>query len=379
LLSRFRIASEYPPFPIENDSGSLTTPLIEANVNIYLVNDTVIVPSGLKILNDPNSKYYLQVNQGSGYYDLVLSNEEVADVRYVEPTRTISIVPRKSGTLKVALLDLCLASKAAEVDIEVQQLAALEIESVNKVEKGKYITAHLQLYDTNGYLMMLPALDMLDIKVEIENGYIDVKRVSTKEQTNPPFDKILFLIYGLEEGEAQVVFSNGQGANEVRSETVIVQVFPPLRVLPKNLTTLVGTIYQISTVGGPKNAEIEFSTEDREILEIESTGVIEGKTTGQTTIYAKSVGEDSKGKRVIFSQDYAEVRVILLEGVKVIVPTLKIKVGAVIPVWVFGIPDHLTPLIIGSMKSPLIFSWSTSDSNIMSLHNMYERTGINVR
>ncbi|XP_011500196.1 PREDICTED: nuclear pore membrane glycoprotein 210 [Ceratosolen solmsi marchali] len=379
ILSRFRITPEYPPFPIESENGIIATPSIEANVNIFLVNDTVIVPGSLKILNDPNSKYYLQVNQGSGYYDLVLSNEEVADVRYVEPTRTISIVPRKSGMLTVALLDLCLSSKAAEVDIEVQQLASLEIESVNKVEKGKYITAHLRLYDTNGFLMMLPALDMLDIKVEIENGFIDVKRVPTKEQANPPFDKVLLLIYGLEEGETQVVFSSRQGTNEVRSETIIIQVFPPLRVLPKNLTTLVGTIYQISIVGGPKNVEIEFSTENDEILEIENTGVIEGKATGQTTIYAKSVGEDSMGKKVIFSQDSAEVRVILLEGVKVIVPTLKVKVGAVIPVWIFGIPDHLTPLIIGSMKSPLVFSWSMSDSNIMSLHSMYERTGINIR
>lgn len=339
----------------------------------------MIKPNRLKILNDPNSKYYVQVSQGSGYYDLVLSNEEVADIRYVEPTRTISIVPRRSGTLKVGLVDLCLTSKPAELEIEVQQLASLEVESVNKVEKGKYIVARLRLYDTNGFLMMLPALEALEIKVETENGFIDIKRLPVKEHGDPPYDKILYLVHGLEEGEAQVVFSSGSGVNEVRSETVIIQVFPPLQVLPKNLTTLVGTIYQISTVGGPKNSEIEFSTDDGKILEIDCTGVIEGKTTGQTTIYAKAVGEDSKGKKVVFSQDHADVRVILLEGVKIVIPTLRVKVGAIIPVWAFGIPDHLTPLIIGSMKSPLVFSWSTSDSNLMTLHNMYEGTGINVR
>ncbi|XP_001601346.4 nuclear pore membrane glycoprotein 210 [Nasonia vitripennis] len=379
ILSRFRIIPEYPPFPVENERGALATPTIEASVNIFLVNDTVITPDRLKILNDPNIKSYLQVSQGSGYYNLHLSNEEVADVRYVEQTRTITVIPRKSGTLKVGLVDLCLPSKPAEVEIEVQQLASLEIESVNKVEKGKYIIAKLKMYDTNGFPMMLPALDALDIRVETENGYIDIKRVPAKEQGNAPFDQILYIIHGLEEGEAQVVFSSGQGANEVRSETVIIQVFPPLQVLPKNLTTLVGTIYQISTIGGPKNAEIEFYTKDEEVLEIDSTGVIEGKTTGETTIFAKAVGEDSKGKRVVFSQDHAQVRVILLEGVKIVVPTLRIKVGAVIPVWAFGIPDHLTPLIIGSMKSPLVFTWSTSDSNLMTLHNMYEGTGINVR
>ncbi|XP_058809329.1 nuclear pore membrane glycoprotein 210 isoform X2 [Phymastichus coffea] len=379
VLLRYKITPEYPPFPVESDKGSLSTPSIEASVNIFLVNDTSIYPQRLKILNDPNSKYYLQVSQGSGFYDLILSNDEVADVRYVEATRTISVIPRKSGTLRIQLVDLCLSSRPAEVEIEVQQLASLEVESVNKVEKGKHIVAKLRLYDTNGFLMMLPALEALDVKIETENGYIDVKRLSSKEQGSPPFDRILYMIHGLEEGEAQLVFSSGIGTNEVRSETAIIQVFPPLQVLPKNLTTLVGTIYQISTIGGPKNAEIEFSTADKDILEIDSTGVIEGKTTGETTIFAKAVGEDSKGKKVVFSQDLAEVKVILLEGIKIVVPTVRLKVGALIPVWAFGIPDHLTPLIIGSMKSPLVFSWSTSDSELISLHNMYEGTGINVR
>ena len=357
----------------------MVTPIIEASVDIFLVNDTIIIPKNLKILNDPNSKYYLQVSQGSGYYELILSNHDVADVRYVEPTRTISIVPRNSGILHISLVDLCLASEPAEVEIEVQQLAILQVECIDKVEKGKYVVAKLELYDTNGMLMTLPALEAIDIKVETENGYIDIKRVPAKEHTGPPYENLLYLIHGLEEGEAQIVFSSQLGNNEVRSDIIIIQVFAPLQVLPKNLTTLVGTIYQISTIGGPSNAEIEFSTENDEVLTIDDSGVVEGKATGQTTIYAKAVGEDSRGKKIIFSQDHADVRVILLEGVKIVVPTTRIKVGAILPVWAFGIPDHLTPLIIGSMKSPLVFSWSTSDNSLMTLHNMYEGTGINVR
>ncbi|CAB0038110.1 unnamed protein product [Trichogramma brassicae] len=379
MFDRFRITPEYPAFPIENDRGTLVTPVIESSVDIFLVNDTTIYPKRLKILNDPNSKYYLQVSQGSGYYELVLSNHDVADVRYVEPTRTISIVPRTSGMLHIALVDQCLASEPAEVEIEVQQLASLEVECINKVEIGTFVMAKLQMYDTNGALMMLPVLEALDIKVETENGYIQIERVDAKEYGGAPYDKILYLIHGLEEGEAQIVFSSGVGDKAIRSDVLVVQVFSPLQLLPKNLTTLVGTIYQLSTVGGPNNAEIEFSTDDESVLTIDGSGVIEGKATGHTTIYAKAVGEDARGKKVVFSQDKAEVRVILLEGVKIVVPTTRVKLGAVIPVWAFGIPDHLTPLVIGSMRSPLVFSWVTSDSNLMSLHEMYEGTGINVR
>ena len=379
ILSQLRITPEWPPFPVENEKGTLDTPLIEAAVNVIIVNDTIINPNELKVLNDPNNKYFLQVSQGSGFYEFVLSSEDIADIRYNEPSRTISVVPRKSGTLRISLIDLCLASNPAEVVIEVQQLASLEVETVNKVEKGKCIAASLKMYDMNGYQMMLPFLEALEILVEVENGFIEVKRAPTNEQEGPPFAEILYMIHGIEEGETQIIFINGEGDEEIRSEPILIQVFPSLKLTPKNLTTLVGTVYQVTVTGGPKGAEIEFSTGSSEICSIDLNGILEGKMIGQTRIIARAVGFNYKGNRFIYSQDYTDVYVMNLDGVKIVVPTVRIKVGATIPLWAFGIPDNLTPLIIGSMKSPLSFTWMTSDSSLLSLHNMYEGTGINMR
>lgn len=176
-----------------------------------------------------------------------------------------------------------------------------------------------------------------------------------------------------------MIFSNGEGDDEIRSEPILIQVFPPLKLTPKNLTTLIGTIYQVTVTGGPKDAEIEFSVGNNEICSINSDGIVEGKSIGQTRIIARAIGFNSKGNRIVYSQDYADIYVTNLEEVKIVIPTMRIKVGATIPIWAFGIPDNLTPLIIGSMKSPLSFSWMSSDNSLMSLHNMYEGTGINMR
>lgn len=379
VLSQLRITPEWPAFPVENERGTLATPLIEASVNIILVNDTIITPNELKVLNDPNSKYFLQVSQGSGFYEFVLSAEDIADVRYVEPSRTISVVPRRSGTLRIALIDLCLVSAPAEVVIQVQQLASLDVETVNKVEKDKCIAAALMMYDTNGYRMMLPFLEALEITAEVENGFIEVKRAPANEHEGPPYDEILYMIHGLEEGETQVVFSYGEGDEEIRSEPILIQVFPPLKLTPKNLTTLIGTVYQVTVTGGPKDAEIEFSTGSQEICSVDRNGILEGKTIGQTRIIARAIGFNYKGNKIVYSQDHTDVHVTILEGVKIVVPTTRIKVGATVPLWAFGIPDNLTPLIIGSMKSPLSFTWMTSDPSLLRLHNMYEGTGINIR
>ncbi|KAG7201135.1 hypothetical protein KM043_003926 [Ampulex compressa] len=378
ILGKLMINPEWPPFPIENDHGMFQTPLIETSLEIVLVNDTDISPNNLMILNDPTTKYYLQVSQGSGYYEFRLNVDDVADVRYVESNKAISIIPKKSGTLHIALIDLCLPSKPAEATIEVQQLAVIEVETIYKVEKGKCVVAALKLYDTNGHIIKLPSLNALEFQADIDNNFIEIKQLPSNEQGSAPYDELLYMIYGIAEGESQLTFMTKGSDYEIQSEPVVIQVFLPLKVHPKNLTILIGTVFQCQTTGGPSNAEVEFTTKNNEILNIDRNGIFEGKLAGETKVIVKAIGFNVKGNKVVYSEDYADIHVLYLEGVKILIPTSRVKVGATFPVWAFGIPDYLTPLIIGSMQIPLIFTWST-DSNLLTLHNMYEGTGINVR
>ncbi|XP_011169055.1 nuclear pore membrane glycoprotein 210 [Solenopsis invicta] len=378
VLNRLKITPEWPPFPIENERGGVETPLIEASIETTLVNDTIVSPDKLIILNDSSMKSYLQVSQGSGYYEFVLSSKDIADIRYMDTTRTISVTPRKPGVLHISLMDLCLPSKLAEVYVEVQQLAAIDVDTVDKIEKGKCVTAALKLYDTNDHVVKLPSLSALDFRAEIDNEHIEIKQLPANEQDPAPYERILYKIYGLSEGESQLTFVK-TGERKIRSEPVTMQVFVPLRVQPRNLTILIGTIYQMQTVGGPPNAEIEFSTESGDILRVDRNGILEGKSAGWTGIRVRAVGLDAKGNKIVYSEDRADIYVLHLEGIKISTPINRVKVGATFPLWAFGIPDYLTPLIIGSMQLPLSFAWSTNDPGLLTLHNMYEGTGINIR
>ncbi|TGZ53948.1 nuclear pore membrane glycoprotein 210 [Temnothorax longispinosus] len=378
VLNRLKLTPEWPPFPVENERGGVETPLIEASIEATLVNDTVISPSKLIILNDSSMKSYLQVSQGSGYYEFILSSKDIADIRYMDTTRTISVTPKKPGELHIALMDLCLPSKLAEVHVEVQQLAAIEVDTVDKIEKGKCVTAALRLYDTNDHVVKLPSLGALEFHAEIDNEHIEIKQLPATEQDVAPYERILYKIHGLSEGESQLTFVK-TGDREIRSEPVTVQVFVPLRVQPRNLTILIGTIYQMQTVGGPPNAEIEFTTESGDILRVDRNGILEGKSAGWTGIHVRAVGLDAKGNKVVYSEDRADIYVLHLEGVKISTPVNRVRAGATFPLWAFGIPDYLTPLIIGSMQLQLSFAWSSSDPGLLTLHNMYEGTGINIR
>lgn len=378
VLSKLGIVPERPPFPAENQIGSIGTPLITASINMILVNDTVISPSNMKVLNDPNAFYSMQVSHGSGYYDFVLSSEDIAKVDYVEPTKTITVIPKNSGVLHLALVDLCLPSSPAEALIEVQQLGGIQVEVIDKVEIGKCIVAAVKLLDTNGRIMEMPSIDAMSVRTDTDNNRIEIKRLPNNEQGSSPYDRILYMVYGVEEGESQLYFASGKEEEEIRSEPITIQVFLPLSITPRNATILVGTVYRLATVGGPSNSEIEFFSNDTDSLDVSEDGMLDGKSFGTAVISAIAVGLAPNGKRVVYSRDSVEVRVVPLEGIKITSPTTRIKVGATVPLWAFGIPEQLTPLVIGSTKTDMRFFWYTDKSAFVKLGNMYEGSGVNI-
>lgn len=365
-ISKLKITPEWPPFPVENEKGLPTTPLIETLIDITFVEDTIITPNVLKVLNNSNNKYDLMISQGSGFVELELDNTEVADVKFklFEPTKTVTVTPKKPGVLNLNIIDLCLDSPPATAFIEVQQLASIAVDALTKVEIGNRIKISVQLYDTNGYIIALPSPKSVDIVSKLDTDIAMIEPIDEEERQENMYTDLQFWIYGIKEGETHLVFTSSDPSLE--SEPVIIQVFQPLKVVPKNLTALVGTSYQIHTAGGPKNAEIEFSANDvnSQVVDINSSGILEGKAVGMTKVTAKAVGYDMRGNKVVYSQDNALVNVIELDGVKVVAPTTRIKVGATIPLWVFGTPNNLSPLLIGSMKKSMIFSWSTDHPEV---------------
>lgn len=72
------------------------------------------------------------------------------------------------------------------------------------------------------------------------------------------FNKLALInfISGKELGETKLSFSIG----ETSSADIDLQVFPPLRVFPRNTTLLLGSTLQFSSTGGPQpDCHIEYS------------------------------------------------------------------------------------------------------------------------
>lgn len=157
-------------------------------------------------------------------------------------------------------------------------------------------------------------------------------------------------------------------------------MFPPLRLVPRNLTLTIGAVYQLKAVGGPQpDATMEYFSSDQLIAKVSTIGLIETSRLGDIHVTGMAVGLSKvTGNKIIYCKDTIEVHVIPLEGIKIQTPIFKLKVGARVPVWAGGIPDHLSPLVLGTIQPPMIFKWQVSSPDIIELRDVFFNTGIEV-
>jgi len=380
MLALMDIVPEDPPFGIANERGYIVTPEIVATLSLILVNDTVITPNRTSVFNHPRNKVNLQVNQGSGYYEFVLSSEEIADVNYLESIRILEVIPKTDGLLKLALIDLCLVSKPAIAEIQVLGVGSIRVEVPDRVERGQCISAIVRLYDTTDNPLPVPNSEFLDLRPVPDSGIISVKVQQQDKKAPLPLGEIRYIVTGLELGETGLKFVSGRGKREIQSQRVFIQVFPPLRLSPRNMTLIVGSKFQIMSRGGPQpDANVEYTVASAGIVSISASGVVTGDKLGASVITGKAVGVNKvTGQRVIYSQDSVDVHVIQVQGIKIHTPLTRLKTGTTMPVWAQGIPDVLSPIIIGSVDPPLRFAWSVTTREVGVVRHVFEDFGLTI-
>nr|CAD7195813.1 unnamed protein product [Timema douglasi] len=380
VLQSNRVSPESPVFGTLDSNGFEYTPEIKASLSIILVNDTAITPKHTVVFNHPKNIVTLQVSQGSGHYDFVVSSEEIATLRYVEGKRVIEVTPINNGMLKLALVDLCLPSKPAQATIQVLGLGSLQVDMPDRVERGSCVRATVTLYDTMDNILPVPNPAFLDLHAIPDSNIIAVT-ADLHGKTHPD-NEIHYVVTGMELGETTLTFVSRrwQEKREISSQPIHIQVFPALRLFPRNLTLIVGSSFQVTSRGGPQpDANIEYSIGSGSIASIESNGIVEALDHGLTTITGRAVGINKEtGQHIIYSQDTVEVQVVPLRGIKIHAPLTRVLKSFTMPVHAAGIPDHISPLILGSVNSGITYSWRVVPKDVAIVHSVFHHLGLKV-
>lgn len=200
VLSKNKINPEWPEFVGEEEKG-ITIPKIVTTISLYLVDDTVVLPNMVSLYNFPGNRKVLYVSQGSGYFELALSADDIAEVNYVEGSRKIEIFPIKDGELKISVKDLCLVSRPAVISVNVISVNNLRVEVSDKVEIGKCISCVLKLYDENDNPMMVPDSSLLNIMVHVDDPIINVEKLPEDPENPWNLGEVHYIITGMSSSE----------------------------------------------------------------------------------------------------------------------------------------------------------------------------------
>ncbi|XP_064226475.1 nuclear pore membrane glycoprotein 210-like isoform X7 [Aotus nancymaae] len=107
---------------------------ISTTVELLLVDDVTIVPENATIYNHPTVKEIFTLVEGSGYFLVNSSEQDVVTIIYMEAESSVELVPLHPGFLALEVYDLCLAFLGpATAHLRVSDIQELELDLIDKV------------------------------------------------------------------------------------------------------------------------------------------------------------------------------------------------------------------------------------------------------
>lgn len=372
VLKENQITPESPQFGIQKSGENvLVTPLIENELD-FLAFDASLLPfTSVAVFLSPGITKRIKLGHGSGYYDIKVKHSTLLDVQIDKTSNELILKPKQIGETILEISDRCLKIEPSQLSVSIVGIGKVELSSPDRVEKTKSIEAIVKLYDTNDKLLEIDYENLniyrLNEKVYHEQ-ILAIKKA--KSQENLKLGEIRYVITGNELGETKVVATSGT----VSSSPSTIQVFPPLQLIPRNATILVGSHLEITSKGGPKSSNVIYSVANSEIVTIDGS-IVEGLKIGKTKVVGKSVGVNPiDGKQVTYTEDAIFVTVIPLNRIKIKAPLNRLKSGSIMPITLWADND-ISPMILGTLKN-LKIQWQTDASDVIELKDVFDELGV---
>uniref|UniRef100_A0A8C3QCD3 Uncharacterized protein n=1 Tax=Geospiza parvula TaxID=87175 RepID=A0A8C3QCD3_GEOPR len=342
-----------------------------ATIELMLVEDVKVSPTGLSIYNHPDVQAELLIQQGSGYFFINTSVPNIVRVTHEETQGIALVQPLLPGSVTVMIHDLCLAFPApAEAEIHVSDIQELYVRVVDKVEIGKTVKAYVRVLDDSKKPFPAKYFPVMDLSLRAASQLVSLVplREALDEHT------AAFLVRGMTIGQtslmAAVADRRGQRINSAPQQ---IEVFAPFRLLPRKVTLIIGAMIQITAEGGPQPlSNVIFSIDNEHIAAVNSSGLIRAVAigTGVVTGVLQAVDAETE-KLVAVSQDKVEVEVVQLTAVRIRAPITRMKAGTQMPVYVMGITSTQTPFSFGNAVPGLTFHWFVTKRDTLDVRTRH--------
>jgi len=335
---------------IARDGGLLGAGTHSDTAKIELVNDAIIDPVALELFELETGSGLSR--HGSGYFTIKQDKENL-DTSYTPDTRKIAVTPLSTGVTTVSLVDLCLSTKqVATMSVSVSGVASLVLRTKDKVEVGSNILATVNLLDSNKKSLPSSSLDHISLRISQDTDFVTI---GAQEEAITG-GQAVFPVTGTKLGLVTLTAQASYGGKQVTSLPVQVTVYPPLLLDPRNISLIIGAAFQFTHSGGPADCSVEFIIGDQNIANTNTEGIVTSSTLGATTLTGRAVGKDGS----VYSEDTVQVFVRPLSSLQLVVPTKKVLVGTMVPVYLYGQDNDMNVYSYGSAMPLLNIDWSVT-------------------
>ncbi|XP_044847945.1 nuclear pore membrane glycoprotein 210-like isoform X4 [Mauremys mutica] len=335
-------------------------------VELLLVEDVTVVPDNATIYNHPAVKEIFDLVEGSGYFLVNSSKEEIVNTTYLEAESAIEIIPLHPGSLTLEVYDLCLAFLGpATVYIHVSDMHELEVDLIDKIEIGKSVLVSVRVLGFHRHPFRSKYFKYMKLKLQAAS---DIVTLVLMEEVGEYSE--VYVLRAVAIGQTTLVATAwDKMGRKITSAPRKVEVFPPFKLIPEEMTLIPHNMRQVMSEGGPQpQSIIHFSISNQTVAVVNRLGQVMAKAVGTAIIQGtiQAVSEDT-GKVIVFSKGQVELEVVQLRAVRIHAPATRLITATKMPVYVMGLTSTLTPFSFGNANPGLIFRWSMSKRDVLDL------------
>ncbi|XP_060082895.1 nuclear pore membrane glycoprotein 210-like [Ylistrum balloti] len=353
------------------------SPPLTKSLQLKLVEEAVVSPDMISVFNHPSNKVTVHVQKGSGYFYIHPAQSDIVKIDYSDQKREMLVKPISDGSLSVTVFDLCIDMPDPPMaTVFVSGVGSIQLSAMDKVEVGKDFQAKVKVLDMHGKPLQASFFPLMGLRLVPASTIITVKPdLEAAEDRFTAFYTVHGAIVGHTSLEAR---ATPRPDVAVTSVAKAVEVFPPLQLIPQNITLIIGALFQVLSKGGPTpQCTVLFSIANDDIALVSSSGLLDAQELGSTRVIGQAVGQDPEtGETIIYSQDEAQVHVVPLTDIRIHAPLTRLQTGTRMPMYAVGTTEHETPFTFGSAIPPLTFSWSVSNKDVVFLENVFHSSGV---
>lgn len=360
---------------------------IKLELSVNSLDAVYFDPAEKTILLTKDSATTVNILRGSGRFFVTANDSRIVEWRIGTDGRTLTIIPRQIGDVLLTVEDSSLSTPTkSTLLIRVRTPARISLRlSEEAIPKGSQTVLKVRLVDNQG--KEFSADQMASAKIQLESIPSNVVKLEDIGHSE-------YRVIGANIGEVSLRVHSANFPS-VNSESVILEVFAPLRIIPGEILNGPECLTSVQLTGGPSahvsrllNLSIEFQIEDDSICEfvlpenrvkqeLSAKGPFEIRSLrkGNTLVDFKLV--DGNGKVLTSAPlkvsigTMSELKILNMAGRRVHIdaPVRLIAQG-----WIGSLP--MTPSLC-----PYTYNWRVTNPDVLSLgseeSNLYSVPAVN--